>query len=178
MKRTGFRTRQRVVLKRTVRLRAKRKKPGVTGRPSLDRPEWNLLKQVLWLRAKGRCERCRSLVNLQAHHVEKRSAGGADVLENLTLLCGGPGSCHDQTDWAYAAGRLVVTMPGGRPRFVVIQAPDKFTARIASASSTEPNGGAAAMKVGGAHFPRKRAEAPFVAPRSGAVYPTVPRGRR
>ena len=71
---------------------------------------------------------------LDPHHVQKRSQGGADHLDNLAALCR---RCHDLTDAPYAKGRLVVTPLGGqRFRFVRVWVADKFVAR-----GTFTNGG-------------------------------------
>lgn len=113
-------------LKRRTRLRSKRTKPGVTGRHSLDRAAWRMLKAELWVRSQGRCEvpDCRVATLLDPHHIVKRSQGGADTLDNLVALCR---AHHQQTDAAYADGRLIVTsVPGphgAERRFQVRYAP-------------------------------------------------------
>ena len=41
----------------------------------------------------GRCVRCGSRVNLQAHHVVPTAFGGLDIPSNLRTHCE---NCHDQ----------------------------------------------------------------------------------
>lgn len=104
-------------IRRKTRLRSKRQKPGVTGRPSLDAEPWKRLKWDLYHRAGGRCEHpgCRTATGpLDPHHLRKRSQGGEDTLDNLVLLCR---KHHDQTDAAYAQGRLVIERIGRELRF-------------------------------------------------------------
>lgn len=109
-------------MRRSGRLRAKRLKPGVTGRAALDRSAYRALLRDLARRAAARCEVpwCRTVWRLDPHHIVKRSQGGADALENLTLICR---THHDQTDAAYTDGRLVVTMTAAGPQFQVVTRP-------------------------------------------------------
>jgi len=138
-------------MKRGGRLRAKRLREGVTGRPNVNRTLWEAMKRALWVRARGRCEACRSVSGpLDPHHVQKRSQGGDDSLWNLVLLCR---PCHQRTDAPFQTGRLLVEVvdgPDGRavPRFQIMFAKDKFhaqsTDRDAPASGTahcEPRSG-------------------------------------
>ena len=80
--------------------------PQHQGRPSLPLVRYRSL--VIWMatiRAQNRCEYCGRLGAIEAHHVSKRSAGGADAETNLIMLCR---RHHEQTDQPYAKGRLVV----------------------------------------------------------------------
>lgn len=105
MRRTGIR-RSSTPMKRGRPLRAHRAKPGVTGRPSLDREQWGLLVLALKERAGGRCEisSCRRRGPLDPHHVVARSQGGPDAMWNLVALCW---DHHAQCSAAYYRGRLV-----------------------------------------------------------------------
>ena len=60
------------------------------GRERLVGCDYAKRKRELWARAGGRCEyfvRC-TAVGEHPHHVQKRSLGRDDRLENLKLLCG------------------------------------------------------------------------------------------
>jgi hypothetical protein len=60
------------------------------GREKLTGFDWHRRKIQLWLRAKGKCEyfvRC-TAAGEHPHHIQKRSQGRDDRLENLLLLCG------------------------------------------------------------------------------------------
>lgn len=88
-----------------------------------------LVRTRVFARADGFCEvtldgaRC-SRRPQDTHHVVKRSQGGEDSEDNEVALCR---PCHDQTDYPYQRGRLVVTALGaGQFRFAVQRAPDKF----------------------------------------------------
>lgn len=65
---------------------------------------------------------------MDVHHVVKRSLGGPDDPSNMVLLCRFP--CHEQTDWPYSRGKLVIRALGGE-RFIgaIVQAPDKVTGK-------------------------------------------------
>ena len=60
------------------------------GREKLIGEDWLNRKLELWKRANGKCEyfmRC-TAPGEHPHHVQKRSLGRDDRLENLKLLCG------------------------------------------------------------------------------------------
>lgn len=46
------------------------------------------LKQLVWTRDKGRCQKCGSNTELQFDHIIPVSLGGATAAENLQILCG------------------------------------------------------------------------------------------
>ena len=86
-----------VPLRRTGRLRPARYR--AVGRPSLPRAQYRKL--VDWIKA--RCGRCceapwcrRKSGILDPAHVQARSAGGADSVDNVVMLCRFP--CHDAHD--------------------------------------------------------------------------------
>ena len=77
------------------------------------------MREAVLARAKGFCECCHASKALDVHHVIKRSQGGADTPDNGIALCR---VCHEQTDWPYAKGRLVITALGDgrfRTRFMM-----------------------------------------------------------
>lgn len=77
--------------------RQRRGRRGVSGRRSLAPKAWDTLKQAVFVREAHRCAVpwCRKKAALDAHHVLKRSQGGADAMDNLVALDRG---CHDDTD--------------------------------------------------------------------------------
>lgn len=92
--------------------RARIRQGGVVakGRRAATLDEWQDLKMQVFRRAGGRCEACRHRRAQDIHHVIKRSQGGDDNPEaNLIALCR---PCHRRTDFAYAAGRLVIWFVG------------------------------------------------------------------
>ena len=99
-----------------ARERMRRAGPRATGRPAASRARWAEIKEEVIARAGGCCEACGARTRLDIHHVLKRAQGGSDVdRDGLVALCR---RCHEQTDTAYASGRLVVTpLGGGRFRF-------------------------------------------------------------
>jgi hypothetical protein len=95
-----------------ARARARIQAGGPTSvhRDALSRAEWAALRARVVLRQGGRCLFCGARRALDAHHVVKRSQGGADDEHaNVVALCR---PCHDRTDWPYARGRLVVYVLG------------------------------------------------------------------
>jgi 5-methylcytosine-specific restriction endonuclease McrA len=78
-------------------------------------------------RADWHCRACgrRGRLDVDVHHVIKRSRGGSDFdLDRLVALCR---TCHDQTDAPLAAGRLMVTPLGaGQFAFTVVHGPAKY----------------------------------------------------
>ncbi len=46
------------------------------------------LKQLIWTRDKGRCQKCGSNTELQFDHIIPVSLGGGTAAENLQILCG------------------------------------------------------------------------------------------
>ena len=76
-------------MKRSAPLRRTRmRRIGPKGRAKAKRLD--AIRPLLEARSGGRCEHplCRRYSNnLDRHHLVKRSQGGADVLENLVLLC-------------------------------------------------------------------------------------------
>ena len=104
------------------------------GRPSETLAGWRALKAHVWARARGRCEAC-GLAGSEAHHVVKRSQGGADTADNVIWLCA---VHHRRTDAAYSRGRLVIA-PFGKERFLwdIVHAKDKWsTRRVIEATGT------------------------------------------
>lgn len=111
-------------------MRPVRKSGIVSGRRALNRAGWIALKQQIATRSGGLCEvviaytlewdgdllplvrRCVRLA-VDVHHVQKRSAGGADDPDNCIAICR---QHHDRTDWPFAKGRLVI-LPLGRGAF-------------------------------------------------------------
>jgi hypothetical protein len=49
-------------------------------------------------RAGGRCERCGSTVNVQAHHRVPVVDGGTNDPSNGEALCSGKGGCHGKVE--------------------------------------------------------------------------------
>ncbi len=60
-------------------------------RQRLDPESYRKLCRQVLKRDGWRCQNCGRLTNLQAHHVQPRSALGADTEGNLITLCA---SCH------------------------------------------------------------------------------------
>ncbi len=58
----------------------------------LDPISYESLRQQILRRDGWRCQSCGSMSNLEVHHREFRSHGGADSEENLITLCT---ACHD-----------------------------------------------------------------------------------
>lgn len=108
---------------RTAPLRRRTRLRAVGAKTRLRRARLAAVTDALWARALGRCENglCRRRGRLDRHHVVKRSRGaaGRDTLDNLVLLCAGPGRCHDRTDWPWVKGRLCVLVVEGRVRSAV-----------------------------------------------------------
>ncbi len=84
-----------------------------------------MLKAAVMERAKGRCEiRSHDHPAQDVHHVVPRSLGGPDVLENLIAICR---HHHDQVDWPFAEGRLVIAPLGGeRFEWQIVQKASKW----------------------------------------------------
>ena len=76
---------------------------------------WGALRQLVWERAGGRCERCGLTLppEWECHHRKLRSQGGRDALVNLIALhmrchnAGETGSVHHSPGKAYDLGYLV-----------------------------------------------------------------------
>ncbi len=102
--------------------------PRATGRPAATVEEWAAIRQLVFRRARWRCQACGRWGALEVHHVVKRAQGGSDFdRDRLVALCP---PCHGQTDAPYARGRLVITALGqGRFTFEVIQGADKRVTR-------------------------------------------------
>lgn len=73
--------------------------------------EWRGIKARVFEREGGRCQWC-GRRGTDFHHVVKRSAGGADHVDNIVLLCRRD---HERTDLS-GKGRLVI-VPLGDERF-------------------------------------------------------------
>jgi hypothetical protein len=84
--------------------------------------------QVVFRRARWRCQACGRWGTLEVHHVVKRAQGGSDFdLDRLVALCP---PCHAQTDAPYARGRLVIAPLGdGRFTVEVTRGADKWAIR-------------------------------------------------
>ena len=67
--------------------RLRQKRP----RLALNREQYGQLKTEVLNRDGWRCQGCGSTMNLQVHHLKKRSQLGWDVPDNLVTLCA---SCH------------------------------------------------------------------------------------
>lgn len=81
--------------------RPRSKRPTPQGNPARW-ATWQALREVLYGRASGRCERCgRGLedTGMEAHHRKLRSQGGRDDASTCVALCPG---CHR---WAHANPR-------------------------------------------------------------------------
>ena len=87
------------MLKRSGKLRSRRRAKTTAGRPNLPRHLYTAMVKVLRGFAGGKCENpwCRIKTHLDPHHVVKRSHGGSDHPDNITMLCR---PCHDRTDLA------------------------------------------------------------------------------
>lgn len=75
--------RSRVELTRKAPLRARR-------RTKAERDAWTTLKQIVWIRDRGKCQRCGTRGH-DVHHKRLKSQGGLDTLTNCVLLCR---ECH------------------------------------------------------------------------------------
>lgn len=98
------------------------------GRESATLEGWRAVKALVFARAKGRCEVNPIHPAVDVHHVTKRSQGGSDLdLDQLVALCR---RHHDQSDAAFAAGRLVITpLGGGKFHHEVIRKENKWASR-------------------------------------------------
>ena len=96
-----------MLTRRTPMRRTRMKAVGTKGRQRMARLA-DVRPEIL-ARASGRCEVpwCRRPVRLDLHHVERRSAGGADTSDNLLALCR---VCHRATEAALRSrtGRLCI----------------------------------------------------------------------
>ena len=130
MKRTPMKRGTQLSPEEIVRRYMKRKRLAPVSKKTLS-VRWPVLKALrahVLERAKGRCERCGGKVRLDIHHVLRRSAGGPDIPSNAVALCR---PCHNETDYAYKQGRLVITPLGGELfRFERIYASSKWVARL------------------------------------------------
>lgn len=97
MRRTGR-------LGRAARARVRAGGKLAVGRASLSLKAWGELKRRVFERQGYRCLVCPDRAR-DPHHVVKKSAGGADHESNVVGLCR---RHHEQTDWPYAKGRLVI----------------------------------------------------------------------
>lgn len=77
---------------RVASARAKPLKPR--RRTKAERDAWKTLKQLVWIRDKGTCQRC-GRPGTDAHHLLPKGRGGKDELSNLVIL---DRECHD---WAH-----------------------------------------------------------------------------
>lgn len=68
-----------------------------SGRFKLSRHKYVLLKKEAAERDGHRCILCGS-TNITPHHIDNRSSGGGDFLENLVCLCIFPKDCHGKVD--------------------------------------------------------------------------------
>jgi len=88
------------------------------------------LRAAVLAREHGRCQAryfgaCRG--PLDCHHVVRRSRGGLDHADNLALLCR---AHHQETDWPYSRGRLLIDALGrGRFHITRLWASDKWALR-------------------------------------------------
>lgn len=123
----------RVRTTRPGRAAAKRRRDGgarAVGREALSTRDYSLLVAEVHARDDWRCLFCRAhntkhdATVLEAHHVVKRSQGGADHPDNLVSLCA---ACHRWTDAPFADGRLIVEALGqGRFECYVVKKADKW----------------------------------------------------
>ena len=61
--------------------------PPGTVPSRLDPVSYETLRQEILRRDGWRCQSCGSMSNLEVHHTEFRSHGGADSADNLITLC-------------------------------------------------------------------------------------------
>ena len=64
-----------------------------TPRARLDSESYTRLRQQVLSRDGWRCQSCGAMSNLEVHHEEFRSQGGADSEANLITVCS---RCHSQ----------------------------------------------------------------------------------
>jgi 5-methylcytosine-specific restriction endonuclease McrA len=63
-------------------------------RVRLDKEAYADLRRWVLARDGSKCQSCGSRIQLEVHHLEKRSQLGSDIEENLITLCA---ACHRQT---------------------------------------------------------------------------------
>ncbi len=71
--------------------KARKRLPAVSPKKKAERPLLDAARQACFDRDGHRCRRCGSAHNLHAHHVRRRSQGGAHDPRNLLTLCE---KCH------------------------------------------------------------------------------------
>ncbi|HYE89515.1 MAG TPA: HNH endonuclease [Terriglobales bacterium] len=101
---------------RLTRKKASADAPRVKGRPAVSLPAWRAIVADLLQRCGSRCEVCFKLAALEPHHVVPCSLGGADHVDNVLMVCGGPAGCHRRFDAPFRIGKLCA-VPLGRERF-------------------------------------------------------------
>jgi 5-methylcytosine-specific restriction endonuclease McrA len=57
----------------------------------INSPEWTVIRKAAYRRADGRCNRCKRRGVLHAHHLTYVRFGGAELPEDLEVLCE---KCH------------------------------------------------------------------------------------
>lgn len=109
-----------------------KKKSKNLRKPAPDGGFWAEQRTVIFLRARGWCERCGADLNatgMEAHHRQLRSQGGGHGLENLLALC--PDChrrCHSYPVEARANGWIVPS--GGDPGARAVLLFDGRTVRL------------------------------------------------
>jgi len=68
-----------------------------SGRFKLSAAKYRLLKIDLAERDGARCVICGS-TSITGHHIDNRSSGGGDFIENMVCLCVFPDNCHDKVE--------------------------------------------------------------------------------
>jgi len=103
--------RSRVRVGAKARARVAKGGPSSVHRPALPRAAWRQLVAHVLEREGRLCWWCRrpTCVPLDPHHVQKRSQGGPDSVDNVVCL---GRRCHDATDAPYSRGKLVIRALG------------------------------------------------------------------
>jgi len=88
------------------------------GRFRLGKEAYKALCLKVMQRDGWKCRCCKKRSNLHVHHVSFRSEGGGDTSDNLILVCGGAGSCHDAIHGLIPGYYIIVLPASGNPEDV------------------------------------------------------------